>query len=68
MALTTRESDRSGEAGVNVVAWLNRLGLEQYEQAFRENDVDAEVLPELTPSITLSSVVFPQPDGPVIAT
>jgi hypothetical protein len=35
MAFTTRESDRSGEAGVNVAAWLNRLGLEQYEQAFR---------------------------------
>jgi class 3 adenylate cyclase/predicted ATPase len=33
---------------VNVAAWLNRLGLERYEQAFRENDVDAEVLPELT--------------------
>jgi hypothetical protein len=33
---------------VNVVAWLKRLGLEQYDQAFRENDVDAEVLPELT--------------------
>jgi class 3 adenylate cyclase/predicted ATPase len=33
---------------VDVKAWLSRLGLEQYEQAFRENDVDAEVLPELT--------------------
>jgi len=33
---------------VDVAAWLNRLGLEQYERAFRENDVDAEVLPELT--------------------
>jgi class 3 adenylate cyclase/predicted ATPase len=33
---------------VDVIAWLSRLGLEQYEQAFRENDVDAEVLPELT--------------------
>src|SRR5215471_19959765 len=39
---------KSGEAGVNVAAWLNRLGLEQYEQAFRENDVDVEVLRELT--------------------
>jgi class 3 adenylate cyclase len=29
-------------------AWLHGLGLGQYEQAFRENDVDAEVLPELT--------------------
>ena len=33
---------------MDVAAWLNRLGLEQYERAFRENDVDAEVLPELT--------------------
>src|SRR5499433_186443 len=47
MTSTVRER-KSGEAGVNVVAWLSRLGLEQYEQAFRENDVDAEVLPELT--------------------
>ena len=34
--------------GVDVGAWLRGLGLEQYEQAFRDNDVDAEVLPELT--------------------
>ena len=47
MTSTVRER-QSGEAGVNVAAWLNRLGLEQYERAFRENDVDAEVLPELT--------------------
>jgi class 3 adenylate cyclase/predicted ATPase len=47
MTSTVRER-KSGEAGVNVAAWLNRLGLEQYEQAVRENDVDAEVLPELT--------------------
>jgi class 3 adenylate cyclase len=33
---------------VDIAAWLNRLGLQQYEQAFRDNDVDAEVLPELT--------------------
>jgi len=32
----------------DITAWLSRLGLEQYEQAFRENDIDAEVLPELT--------------------
>jgi hypothetical protein len=29
------------------VAWLHGLGREQYE-AFRENDVDAEILPKLT--------------------
>ena len=33
---------------MDIAAWLRRLGLEQYERAFRENDVDAEVLPELT--------------------
>ena len=33
---------------MDIAAWLNRLGLQQYEQAFRDNDVDAEVLPELT--------------------
>jgi hypothetical protein len=30
------------------VAWLRGLGLEQYAPAFRDNDVDGEVLPELT--------------------
>jgi len=25
--------------------WLRRLGLEQYEAAFRENDIDDTVLP-----------------------
>ena len=33
---------------MDVGAWLRGLGLERYEQAFRDNDVDAEVLPELT--------------------
>jgi class 3 adenylate cyclase len=33
---------------MDVAAWLRGLGLERYEAAFRENDVDAEVLPELT--------------------
>jgi class 3 adenylate cyclase len=33
---------------VDIAAWLNRLGLQQYEQAFGDNDVDAEVLWELT--------------------
>src|SRR5215472_11814946 len=29
-------------------AWLRGLGLEQYEPAFRDNGIDAEVLPKLT--------------------
>jgi class 3 adenylate cyclase len=33
---------------MNVAAWLRDLGLERYVSAFRDNDVDAEVLPELT--------------------
>jgi hypothetical protein len=31
-----------------VAAWLRGLGLERYEGAFRDNDVDAAVLPQLT--------------------
>ena len=33
---------------MDVAAWLRGLGLEQYASAFRANDVDGEVLPELT--------------------
>ena len=33
---------------MDIAAWLRSLGLEQYEAAFRENDIDAGVLPQLT--------------------
>lgn len=33
---------------MDAAAWLRSLGLGQYEQAFRENDIDAEVLMDLT--------------------
>jgi class 3 adenylate cyclase/predicted ATPase len=33
---------------VDVGAWLRGLGLERYERAFRDNDVDGRVLPGLT--------------------
>jgi class 3 adenylate cyclase/tetratricopeptide (TPR) repeat protein len=33
---------------VDIGAWLADLGLPQYERAFRDNDVDINVLPELT--------------------
>jgi class 3 adenylate cyclase len=36
------------EASVDVAAWPHGLGLQQYEQAFRENAIDDAVLPELT--------------------
>jgi hypothetical protein len=33
---------------MDVAAWLRGLGLDQYAPVFRDNDVDGEVLPELT--------------------
>jgi class 3 adenylate cyclase/predicted ATPase len=33
---------------VDIAAWLHGLGLQQYEEAFRDNEIDAAVLPELT--------------------
>jgi class 3 adenylate cyclase len=33
---------------MDVSAWLRGLGLEHYAPAFRDNDLDAEILPELT--------------------
>ena len=33
---------------MDVAAWLSGLGLGQYEEAFRANDIDAEVLLDLT--------------------
>ena len=33
---------------MDVAEWLRKLVLEQYEPAFRANDVDGQVLPRLT--------------------
>jgi hypothetical protein len=33
---------------VDIADWLRGLGLERYEQAFRENEIDLRILPELT--------------------
>src|SRR5215472_17506057 len=33
---------------MDVASWLKNLGLEQYEAIFRDNDIDASVLPALT--------------------
>ena len=43
-----RGGDRVGEASVDIAEWLHGLGLQQYEQSFRENAIDGAVLPELT--------------------
>jgi class 3 adenylate cyclase len=33
---------------MDIATWLRGLGLERYEPTFRENEIDAEILPELT--------------------
>ena len=33
---------------MDIGGWLRGLGLERYEQAFRENEIDSEALPKLT--------------------
>jgi SAM (Sterile alpha motif) domain-containing protein len=33
---------------MDIGGWLRGLGLDRYEQAFRENEIDMRVLPELT--------------------
>ena len=33
---------------MDIVVWLRSLGLEKYEAAFRENEIDETVLPNLT--------------------
>ena len=33
---------------MDVAEWLRKLGLEQYEPAFRANEIDERVLPSLT--------------------
>ena len=33
---------------MDIAAWLDGLGLGQYEQAFRDNEIDERVLPGLT--------------------
>src|ERR1700744_6135400 len=39
---------RFSGAAMDVAVWLRGLGLERYEAAFRENDVSAGLLPNLT--------------------
>ena len=39
---------RTRGAVMDVGGWLRRLGLEQYEASFRENEIDDTVLPSLT--------------------
>ena len=43
------EDERRNET-MDIGGWLQGLGLERYEQAFRENEIDLRVLSELTPT------------------
>jgi class 3 adenylate cyclase len=38
----------SSETPIEIAQWLRELGLEQYADAFRENAIDAKILPTLT--------------------
>src|SRR5215471_16260173 len=44
----TKVQGATGEASMDIAAWLDGLGLGQYEQAFRDNEIDERVLPGLT--------------------
>ncbi len=33
---------------MDIAVWLRNLGQERYEATFRENEIDADALPELT--------------------
>jgi class 3 adenylate cyclase/predicted ATPase len=52
--LTTTSNQTEGHR-MDVLAWLRGLGLDRYAPAFRDNDIDGEVLRELT-SDDLSSI------------
>jgi class 3 adenylate cyclase len=41
-------TDGAEDAQMDVGGWLRKLGLEQYEPAFRENKIDSTILPRLT--------------------
>jgi hypothetical protein len=53
---------------MDVGAWLRGLGLGQYEGTFRESEIEADVLPELTEAdletvLYLDGPAFPQSIG-----
>ena len=43
---------------MDVVVWLRSLGLEEYEAAFRDNEINERVLPSLTAE-DLKSLALP---------
>src|SRR5271169_1933200 len=47
-ALSSPVPTRNWDATMDLGDWLRSLGLERYEAAFRENEIDETVLPNLT--------------------
>ena len=45
---------------MDVADWLRKLGLEQYEPAFRENEIDERVLPSLTAALMGQMKLHPE--------
>ena len=43
-----RAYEKHRNDAMDIGAWLRGLGLERYEQAFRDNEIDQRILPELT--------------------
>src|SRR5260370_42209887 len=39
---------RAEDHRMDIAAWLRGLGLERYQQAFLENEIDGDALPKLT--------------------
>ena len=48
MSVVTKMGERPCRGTMDIGVWLRSLGLEQYETLFRENDIDVEVLSDLT--------------------
>jgi hypothetical protein len=46
--LTWTTANMSGRRALDVSTWLHSLGMQQYERTFRDNAIDASILPELT--------------------
>src|SRR6516225_8214217 len=44
----TKDRGSIGRGEMDIAAWLDGLGLGQYEQAFRDNEIDERVLSNLT--------------------
>jgi hypothetical protein len=48
---------------MDVVEWLEALGLGQYAQAFAENDIDLAILPQLSDADLKELGVIRRPKG-----